>query len=133
MTLFLFVVMMLNIDLVPLREGFVRYLPFGILVLLFLLGIMFLVLWGQKSMSIAALPVPRSADYSNIAVVGGILFTKYLFAFEIAGLILLVAMVAAISLAFHGRKPGTKAQKVKEQLTASKSTGLRVVKMKTEI
>ncbi len=133
MTLFLFVVMMLNIDLVPLREGFVRYLPIGILVLLLLLAIMFFVLTGQKSMSNGLMPTARPVTYSNVSEVGNILFTQYLGAFEIAGLILLVAMIAAISLAFHGRKPGTKAQRVQDQLNASKATGLRIVKMKTEI
>ncbi len=133
MTLFLFVVMMLNIDLVPLREGFVRFLPLGILVLLFLLGIMFFVLTGQKAMSNSPLPISHPATYSNVSVVGNVLFTQYLYAFEIAGLILLVAMVAAISLAFHGRKAGTKAQNIEKQLNANKASGLRIIKMKSEL
>lgn len=132
MTLFLFVVMMLNIDLVTLKEGFVRYLPLGLLVLVFFVGIMLLILAKQFTLS-DVFPVARPAGYSNVATVGAELFTRYLYEFEIAGLILLVAMVAAISLAFHGRKPNTKAQRVAKQLSAKKSTNLRIVKMKPEV
>jgi len=131
MTLFLFVVMMLNIDLAPLKEGFVRYLPLGLLVLVLMVGVMLYVLAG-KQFSAATMVTAQDANYSNVAAVGKELFTHYIFEFEIAGLILLVAMVAAISLAFYGRKPGTKAQKIAEQLKAQKSTNLRIVKMKPE-
>ena len=111
MTLFLFVVMMINIDLATLKEGFVRYLPIGLLVLALFVGIMVFILAKQFTIS-AVFPIAREASYSNVAAVGLELFTRHLYEFEIAGLILLVAMVAAISLAFHGRKPGTKAQRV---------------------
>lgn len=131
MTLFLFVVMMLNIDLVTLKEGFVRYLPLGLLVLVLFVGIMLFILAKQFTLS-DVFPIARDANYSNVAAVGTELFTRYLYEFEIAGLILLVAMVAAISLAFHGRKPNTKAQKIAKQLQATKSSGLRVVKMNSE-
>ncbi len=131
MTLFLFVVMMLNIDLVALKEGFVRYLPLGILVLVAMVGIMLYIL-NQRQFSDVTMIVSHGPNYSNVAAVGSELFTHYFFEFEIAGLILLVAMVAAISLAFYGRKPGTKAQKIAKQLQAQKSTSLRIIKMKTE-
>lgn len=131
MTLFLFVVMMLNIDLVPLKEGFVRYLPLGLLVLVVMVGLMFYVLNSQPFTSVTMV-VGHPATYSNVAAVGTELFTHYLYEFEIAGLILLVAMIAAITLAFYGRKPGTKAQKIAKQLQATKATGLRVIKMKPE-
>lgn len=131
MTLFLFVVMMLNIDLAPLKEGFVRYLPIGLLALAVMIGVMVFVLGGQPFSS-ATMITSHSSTYSNVAAIGTELFTHYIYEFEIAGLILLVAMVAAISLAFYGRKPGTKAQKVAQQLQAHKSTGLRIVKMKPE-
>lgn len=131
MTLFLFVVMMLNIDLVPLKEGFVRYLPLGLLALVVMIGVMVFVLGGQP-FSAATMVTEHGADYSNVAAIGAELFTHYIYEFEIAGLILLVAMVAAISLAFYGRKPGTKAQKIAKQLTANKATGLRIIKMKPE-
>lgn len=132
MTLFLFVVMMLNIDLVPLKEGFVRYLPFGLLVLVIMVGVMLFALNSGKQFSSVTMLVDHGPNYNNTAAIGNELFTHYLYEFEIAGLILLVAMVAAISLAFYGRKPGTKSQTVSKQLEASKATGLRVVKMKPE-
>jgi NADH-quinone oxidoreductase subunit J len=131
MTLFLFVVMMLNIDLVALKEGFVRYLPLGLVVLAVMVGIMLYVL-DQRQFSEITMIVSHGPHYSNVSAIGTELFTHYFFEFEIAGLILLVAMVAAISLAFSGRKPGTKAQDVAKQLQAQKSTSVRIIKMKTE-
>ncbi len=131
MTLFLFVVMMLNIDLVALKEGFVRYLPLGLLVLAVMVGLMLYVL-DQRQFSEITMIVSHGPHYSNVSAIGTELFTHYFFEFEIAGLILLVAMVAAISLAFYGRKPGTKAQDIAKQLRAKKSTSLRIIKMKTE-
>jgi len=111
------------------REQFVRYLPIGILVLLAFVGVMvFLVLPQGQIMS---QPV-TGAELANTALIGQLLYTEHLYAFEIAGLILLVAMVAAISLAFHGRKPGTKTQKIAEQHRAKKSTRLRLVNLKEE-
>ena len=132
MTLFLFVVMMLNIDLSALKEGFVRYLPLGLLVLVLMVGVMVFALYSGKQFSAVTMTTPHGPDYSNTAAIGIELFTHYVFEFEIAGLILLVAMVAAISLAFYGRKPGTKSQKIAQQLEASKAAGLRIVKMKAE-
>lgn len=134
MTLFLFVVMMLNLDLSKMREQFVRYLPIGILVLLAFVGVMvFLVLpQGQLTSQAAAGTELANTALSNTALIGQLLYTEHLYAFEIAGLILLVAMVAAISLAFHGRKPGTKTQKIAEQHRAKKSTRLRLVNLKEE-
>jgi NADH-quinone oxidoreductase subunit J len=123
---------MLNIDLVTLKEGFVRYLPIGLLVLVLFVGIMLFVLTKQFTIS-SVFPIARGINYSNVSVVGTKLFIRYVYEFEIAGLILLVAMVAAISLAFHGRKGNAKSQKINKQLQAHKSTGLRVVKMKPEV
>ena len=129
MTLFLFVVMMLNLDLSKMREQFVRYLPIGILVLLAFVGVMVFLVLPQGQ--ITSQPV-TGAELANTALIGQLLYTEHLYAFEIAGLILLVAMVAAISLAFHGRKPGTKTQKIAEQHRAKKSTRLRLVNLKEE-
>lgn len=132
MTLFLFVVMMINVDLAPLKEGFVRYLPLGVIVVALFVGLMLLILSGKQLGFVSILPTSHGPNYSNVVEVGMALFTNYLYAFEIAGLILLVAMVSAISLAFYGRKPGTKSQKISRQLQASKNTGLRIIKMKAE-
>jgi len=131
MTLFLFVIMMLNIDLSSVKEKFVRYLPYGILVMVLLVGAMLLVV-GPRHLNAATVLPHYAVNYSNTQAMGTLLFTKYLYAFEIAAAILLVAIIAAISLAFHGRKPGTKSQVVSEQHRATKQDRLRIVKMKTE-
>ena len=73
-----------------------------------------------------------SADYSNVKAMGTLLYTDYLYPFEIAAVILLVAIIAAITLAFHGRKPHTKAQRISKQLQAQKKDRLRIIKMKAE-
>lgn len=132
MTLFLFVVMMLNIDLSKLREKFVRFLPIGVIVMALFIGLMVFVLTAKQ------LPVLHTAtpnfptDYVNTRVMGELLYSRYLFPFEIAGLILLVAIIASISLAFHGRKPDTRHQSISAQLAARKADRLRILKMKRE-
>jgi len=132
MTLFLFVVMMINIDIIGGREGFVRYLPFGVLVIALLLGLMLLVI-GPKHFGAAAYahPVLRGADYSNVKELGNVLYTDYVYAFEIASVVLLVAIISAISLAFRGRQ-NRKSQTIEQQLAVTKQSRLRVVKMKAE-
>lgn len=130
MTLFLFVVMMLHVDLSALKEGFVRYLPLGILVAVFLMGTMLIVLSPKNLMIGGTLPTHYPEGYSNVKVMGVELYTNYLYPFEIAALILLVAIIAAISLAFHGRRPGTRTQKISTQLKAKKSDRLRIIDIK---
>jgi len=128
MTLFLFVIMMLNVDLSAMKEKFVRYLPLSVLVMVLLVGTMLMVI-GPRHLAIAsALLTHHPADYSNTKALGMLLFTDYLYPFEIAAAILLVAMIAAIALAFHGRKPNTKAQKVAVQHQATKEGRLHLVK-----
>src|SRR3990167_4006631 len=118
MTLFLFVVMMLNIDLSKVREQFVRYLPLGIIVMLLLIASM-VVAVSSKHFAIASDRLSFvSADVSNVKAMGSLLYTDYFYPFEIASVILLVAIIAAITLAFHGRKPNTKTQRVMKQLEA---------------
>lgn len=131
MTLFLFVVMMLHVDLASLKEGFVRFVPVGMLVLLALVATMFMVVSSPRLALNTQQPLFRPADYSNTVAVGDLLFTHYLYAFEIAAFILLVAMVAAITLAFRGRKAGTKSQTISEQLKANKRDNLRLVDIKS--
>lgn len=132
MTLFLFVVMMLNIDLSKMQEKFVRYLPLGILVVLLLIATMIVALYSKHSLLSTDALQRFPANYSNVKAMGTLLYTHYIFAFEIASVILLVAMVSAITLAFHGRKPNTKAQRVSKQLRAQKKDRLRIIKMKAE-
>lgn len=133
MTLFLFVVMMLHVDLIKLKEGMVRYLPYAALMMLALLGMLILVFmpgahypWGNLSI------VHHATNYSNTRQLGDVLYTHYILSFELAGVILLVAMVAAISLAFTGRKPNTKAQRIAQQLAATKTSRLRMVDVKSQ-
>ncbi len=128
MTLFLFVVMMLNIDLVPLREGFVRYLPFGILVILLLVALM-LVAIGHKYFATDTYHLTmQPADYSNVKQLGSVLYTQYMYPFELAAILLLVAIIAAISLTFRGRR-GSKAQRVSQQIAVRPQDRVRLVKM----
>ncbi len=132
MVLFLFVVMMLDVNLVQLREGFGKYLPVGALVALLLVAEMVIIL-NAKVFGPEALPRPagQSADYSNTKELGEILYTQYAYPFEIAAIILLVAIIAAISLTLR-RRPQTRYQKPHKQVAVKKADRLRVVSMKSE-
>ncbi|NIN33817.1 MAG: NADH-quinone oxidoreductase subunit J [Gammaproteobacteria bacterium] len=132
MVLFLFVVMMLDINIARLREGFVKFLPVGIIVALLMLVAMSLVITsGYFNREEPAIQVSQVAGYSNTTQLGKALFTEYLYPFEIAGVILLVAIIAAISLTM--RKPrSNKTQQPSLQVRASKKERLRIIKMKAE-
>jgi NADH-quinone oxidoreductase subunit J len=112
--LFLFVVMMLNIDFATLRTGFTRNLPFGIIVALVLLGeiIVAVTAWKEGPRLAEAPPTPA---VPNIVAMGELLYTRYLFPFEIAGLVLLVAMIGAIVLT-HRSRGDVRTPKVSRQL-----------------
>jgi NADH-quinone oxidoreductase subunit J len=127
MVLFLFVVMMLDINLEQLREGFWRWLPFGALLAGLLVFEMVWVL-GSSSASAGKAAIKHAADYSNTKELGRLIYTDYVYPFEIAAVILLVAMVAAIALTGRRRKDA-KAQAVPEQIAAKKADRLRLVKM----
>jgi len=132
MVLFLFVVMMLDVNVEPLREGFVRYLPVGLLVgAIMLIEMVFLI--TQRYFKNEQFPSPERAaeDYSNTQELGRLLYSEYLFQFEIAAVILLVAIVAAIALTMR-RRPDTKYQKPSEQIGVAKEDRLRVVQMPPE-
>ena len=129
MVLFIFVVMMLDINIARLREGFVRYLPLGLLAA----GIMLLLMINVVTSDLfvldaAAIPEPKPADYSNTKALGGILYTEHVFAFEVAAVILLVAIIAAIALTMRKRAQ-TKYQEPSAQIKVRKADRLRVVKM----
>ena len=124
--LFLFVVMMLDIDFASLRTGFTRNLPFGIIIALVLLGEMIVALFAhQAGPTIAGQAIP-AARVPNIVALGTLLYTQYLFAFEIAGLILLVAMIGAIVLTHRGRGD-TRTPKVWKQLRRRPGDAIRMV------
>lgn len=128
MTLFLFVVMMLNIDLAPQREGFVRYLPFCVLAMLVLVGLMVMAILPKHfALASDAMPVMHPENYSNVKAIGNVLYTEYLYPFELAAVLLLIAIIAAISLAFRGRR--SKTQDVRKQVEVKKQDRLKIVKM----
>jgi len=132
MVLFLFVVMMLDINIAKIREGFIRFLPIGIALALVMFGLIYYVVSGdQFSLESMAAPVAKSAEFSNTKLLGSVLYTEYVFAFEIAAVILLVAIIAAISLTLR-RRPGTRYQNPSEQMKVQKQDRLRIIKMEAE-
>ena len=132
MVLFLFVVMMLDINLDRLREGFWKWLPFGALLALLMSAEMAMVLMG-KQFGIDEMPAPpsRAADYSNTKELGRLIYTEYVYAFELAAVILLVAMVAAIALTLR-RRTGNKAMDVAAQVAVKREDRIRMVTMPSE-
>lgn len=132
MVLFLFVIMMLNLDRVHQRVGFVRYWPVAALVGALLAGLLILVLGPQQfGLSRFPAPAPMPASYSSIKTLGLTLFTQYVYPFELAGLILLVAMIAAITLTFRGQKKGGKRQIIAQQLTVNPNERVHLVDLGT--
>jgi NADH-quinone oxidoreductase subunit J len=132
MVLFLFVVMMLDINIARLREGFAEYLPFGGLIAVLLVIAMTLILsGGHFSLENMPSPPPAPADYSNTRELGSVLYTVYVYPFEIAALILLVAIVAAIALTQRRRKD-TRYQQPGEQIKVRREERVKLVKMPAE-
>ena len=132
MVLFLFVVMMLDIDLSEMRAGFMRHLPLGLLVsALMVVEILLVVGPAHFGLERYAPPVRKDADYSNTQALGELLYTDYLYPFEIAAVILLVAIIAAISLTLR-RRPETRYQNPSQQSMVKKADRLRVIKMEAE-
>ena len=132
MVLWLFVVMMMDIDVEKLRQGFTRYAPFGALIALIVIAQIGLVVWvRQLGLGETPAPLPKPAGYSNTAELGHLLYTEYLYPFEVAAVILLVAIVAAITLTMR-RRPGQKVQDVARQVAVRAQDRVRVVKMDAE-
>ncbi|MEN8213062.1 MAG: NADH-quinone oxidoreductase subunit J [Pseudomonadota bacterium] len=132
MVLFLFVVMMLDVDVAEMRAGFIKNLPLGLLIGAAMI-IEILMVVGPKYFGLEkfAAPAKHAADYSNTEALGGLLYSDYLYPFEIAAVILLVAIIAAISLTLR-RRPDRKYIETTRQLAATKAKRLRVVKMEAE-
>jgi len=131
MVLFLFVIMMLDVNLAPLREGFARYLPIGLGVAVLMVIAMGLVIGSAQINLEQVAVIKHGPEYSNTAELGKALYTDYLYPLEIAGAILLVAIIAAISLTM--RKPKSyKAQKPEQQIAVKKEDRIRIVKMDSE-
>lgn len=129
MVLFLFVVMMLDIEIAPLREGFIRYLPVGMLVAI-LIAVELAMMVGARHFGLELVPAPvrRGLEYSNTEALGLVLYTDYLYPFEIAAVILLVAMVGAIVLTMRKRQ-GVRHQKPERQVRVRREDRVRLVKM----
>jgi NADH-quinone oxidoreductase subunit J len=129
MVLFLFVVMMLDINLAVLREGFARYLPVGILVGLVILAEMLMVVgrW-QLDKNVVKTAVETG---SNTEAIGKVLYTVYVYPFEIAAVILLVAMIAAITLTMRPKRQN-KYQQPEQQVNVKRAERVRLVKMPAE-
>ncbi len=132
MVLFLFVVMMLDVNTAATREGFVRFLPLGAGVAILMILEMSLVL-GPKlfGLDLYPAPVPKPADHSNTEAIGSVLYTVYVYPFEIAAVILLVAMIAAIMLTLR-RRPETKYQDASAQAKVQSKDRVRIIKMSAE-
>jgi NADH-quinone oxidoreductase subunit J len=132
MVLFLFVVMMLDINIATVRAGFARFLPVGITVAVLMVTAMGLVVGADYFMSDTYMAIKSvGSDYSNTKELGITLYTEYLFQFEVAGAILLVAIIAAISLSMNKSKI-TKSKNPQDQVFVKKQDRLRVVKMQSE-
>jgi NADH-quinone oxidoreductase subunit J len=131
MVLFLFVIMMLDINLDRLREGFWRWFPAGLLVAAIMVVEMALVLWQPFTASEVPAPAPAAADFSNTKVLGRLIYTQYVYPFELAAVILLVAIVAAIALTLR-RRPDTKHQDPSRQVAVKRRDRVRLVSMPAE-
>lgn len=132
MVLFLFVVMMLDIDLAVMRAGFTRYLPLGLAIAALLVLQLTFVLKGTFSGAEFAGVQLLGADYSNTRALGEVLYTDYVLAFEVAALILLVAMIAAISLTHRKRETPNKSVDPATQVVVRKEDRLRVVDLRSD-
>ncbi len=132
MVLFLFVVMMLDINLDRIRQGFWSYLPLGATVGLLMVVEMALVL-GGRYFGLAALPVPKDpgAGYSNTKALGRVLYTDYVYPFELASVVLLVAIIAAIALTMRKRKD-SKFQDPSQQVRVKRADRVRLVSVPSE-
>ena len=131
MVLFLFVVMMLDLNAAPAREGFIQYLPVGAAIAVIIVVEMALVVGSNYFSSNQYALISRAADYSNTKELGSVLYTFYVYPFEIASVILLVAIVAAISLTLR-RREGSKSQNPSQQIRVSRDDRERLVRMAAE-
>ena len=129
MVLFLFVIMMLNIQIDTLKEGFIRYLPVGFLVAVAVAAEMILVV--NSDVFKVDIPAPSPLSVDNTKALGEFLYTEYVFPFEVAAVILVVAMIAAIVLTMRRRK-GVKKQDPSKQVRTRREDRIRMVKMKAE-
>src|SRR5579872_1320908 len=132
MVLFLFVVMMLDINIEQLRAGFTRFAWLGWLTALAVIVEIVGVVWVRGlGIDVTKGPTPTPADYSNTLALGSVLYTRYAYPFELAAVVLLVAIIAAISLTMR-RRPGHKAQDISKQVAVRSKDRVRLVQMDAE-
>ena len=133
MVLFLFVVMMLDINVDVLRRDFKRFVPIASIVGAIMVIEAALILWhGYAGVAAPVQAAAAASDWSNTRVIGKLIYTDYIFAFEVAGLVLLVAIIAALALTLkHGKD--SKRQVVSDQLRVRASDRVRIVKMEAEV
>jgi NADH-quinone oxidoreductase subunit J len=132
MVLFLFVVMMLDVNVESVKSGFTRYAPLGVVVMVIIAVELAQVIW-VRHMGLGGIGelTPLPADYNNTRELGLLLYTEYFYAFELAAVILLVAIVAAISLTMR-RRPGLKVQDIAAQVAVRREDRVKLVKMDSE-
>ena len=130
MVLFLFVVMMLDINIERLREGFWRWFPFGLVLAAVMVGEMTWVLGSRRTAETAG-AVAHAAGYSNVRELGRLVYTDYVYPFELAAVLLLIAIVAAIALTLRRRKDN-KSQDVASQVAVRREDRVRVVQVASE-
>ena len=132
--LFLFVVMMLDVDFAELRQGFLAYLPIGALVGVVLLAELITVVFawaiGPSELQAITAPIPPVSHVNNTEALGLVLYTRYVYFFQAAGVILLVAMVGAIVLTLQ-HKPNVRRQNIAEQVARRPETAIEIVKVKS--
>ena len=130
--LFIFVVMMLDINYVEMRQGFLQYLPLGAIIGFILLVELALVagawVFTPEAEAVAALPIPPIEETHNTAAIGNVLYTDYIYLFQAAGLILLVAMIGSIVLT-HRRREGVRKQSITRQVSKSSRDAIEVKDM----
>jgi NADH-quinone oxidoreductase subunit J len=130
--LFLFVVMMLDVDFAELRHGLLNYLPIGFVVGAVLLAELLFVVgaWVIEPSVPKTITAPIAGDVSNTQALGEVLYTRYVYFFEAAGVILLVAMIGAIVMTLQ-HKPDVRRQRVGEQLARTRASAIEVVKVRS--
>jgi len=130
--LFMFVVMMLDINFVRLREGFLQYLPVGTLVgIILLIELVFIVTTQvnvPEVLAISGAPTPEITEVTNTHALGRLIYTRYIYLFQAGGLILLVAMIGAIVLTLRER-PGVRKQRISDQVGRSRSDSIEIKKV----
>jgi len=131
MTLFLFVVMMLNLEIIPRQKGWLRYVPLGALLVGLLVALMWRVLRNGSFPPEVYHWVAQPENYSNAQQLGRVLYTDYVYPFELAAVLLLVAIIAAIALTFRGRQ-NRKSQSISQQLNVRREDRVQLINLPRE-